>query len=89
MCFLLMFCYCLKISRDFSGKSIVVQLFVYHFLVFTCSINYMKAHVGNILEIILHGRISSVGRMFDCGVGGRGFDSRGRTSTQGLKVTEK
>lgn len=55
MGFLLMFCYCLKISRDFSGKSIVVLFFVYHFLVFTCtgSINYMKAHVGNILEIIL------------------------------------
>ena len=25
----------------------------------------------------------------DCRAGGRGFDSRGRTSTQGLKITEK
>ena len=35
------------------------------------------------------GRISSVGRAFDCRVEGRGFDSRGRNSTQGLKITEK
>ena len=35
------------------------------------------------------GRISSVGRAFDCRAGGRGFDSRGRTITQGLKMTEK
>ena len=35
------------------------------------------------------GRISSVGRAFDCRTGGRGFDSRGRTITQGLKMTEK
>ena len=25
----------------------------------------------------------------DCRAGGRGFDSRGRTDTQGLKITEK
>ena len=31
------------------------------------------------------GRISSVGREFDCRAGGRGFDSRDRTNTQGLK----
>ena len=35
------------------------------------------------------GRISSVGRVPDCRVGGRGFDSRGRTNTQSLKITEK
>ena len=35
------------------------------------------------------GRINSVGRALDCRVGGRGFDSRGRTNTQGLKITEK
>ena len=35
------------------------------------------------------GRISSVGRALDCRAGGRGFDSRGRTNTQGLKTTEK
>ena len=36
-----------------------------------------------------HGRISSVGRALDRRAGGRGFDSRGRTNTQGLKITEK
>ena len=35
------------------------------------------------------GRISSVGRAFDYRAGGRGFDSWGRTITQGLKMTEK
>ena len=35
------------------------------------------------------GRISSVGRAPDCPAEGRGFDSRGRTNTQGLTVTEK
>ena len=33
--------------------------------------------------------ISSVGRALDCREGGRGFDCRGRTNTQGLKITEK
>ena len=33
--------------------------------------------------------ISSVGRALNCRVGGRGFDSLGRTNTQGLKTTEK
>ena len=36
-----------------------------------------------------HVRISSVDRALDCRAGGRGFDSRGRRSTQGLKITEK
>ena len=27
-------------------------------------------------------------RAHDCRAGGRGFDSRGRTNTQGLKITE-
>ena len=31
----------------------------------------------------------SVGRALYCRTGGRGFDSRGRTNTQGLKITEK
>ena len=35
------------------------------------------------------GRVSSVGRAFDCREEGRGFDSRGRTNTLGLKITEK
>ena len=33
-------------------------------------------------------RISSVGRALDCRAEGRGFDSRDRTNTQGLTVTE-
>ena len=36
------------------------------------------------------GRISSVSRAPDeCSAGGRGFDSRGRANTQGLKITKK
>ena len=37
------------------------------------------------------GRISSVGRALDCRAGGRGFNSRDRTNTQGLafEMTEK
>ena len=35
------------------------------------------------------GRISSVGRVLDCRVGSRGFDSWGQTITQGAKLTEK
>ena len=35
------------------------------------------------------GRVSSVGRALDDKAGGRGFDSQGRTNTQGLKITEK
>ena len=38
---------------------------------------------------LLSGRISSVDKALDCKVEGRGFDSRGRTNTQGLKITEK
>ena len=36
-----------------------------------------------------HSRISSVGRVLNCRAGGRGFDSRDRINTQGLKMTEK
>ena len=36
------------------------------------------------------GRISSVSRAPDeCRAGGRGFDSRGRTNTQGLKINKE
>ena len=35
------------------------------------------------------GRNSSVGRAPDRGAGGCGFDSRGGTNAQGLKITEK
>ena len=34
-------------------------------------------------------RISSVGRALDCRAGGREVDSRDRTNTEGLKMTEK
>ena len=34
-------------------------------------------------------RISSDGRALDCRAGGRGFDSRDRNNTRGLKMTEK
>ena len=37
----------------------------------------------------ISGRISSVGRALDCRARGRGFNSRDRTNTQGLKMTEK
>ena len=33
--------------------------------------------------------ISSGGRALNCNVGGRGFDPRGRTYTQVLKLTDK
>ena len=36
-----------------------------------------------------HGRISSTGRVLDCRAGGHGFNSRDRTNTQALKMTEK
>ena len=38
------------------------------------------------LYTINRGRISSVGRTLDCRAGGRGFDSLGRTNTQGIKI---
>lgn len=34
-------------------------------------------------------RVSTVGTALDCRVGGRGFDSRGWSNTQSLKVNEK
>jgi len=34
-------------------------------------------------------RVSTVGTALDCRAGSRGFDSPGRTNTQGLKITEK
>ena len=40
-------------------------------------------------SIFNSGRTSSVGRALDCRTEGRGFDSRGRTNTQGLKISEK
>ena len=37
----------------------------------------------------MSGRVSAVVRALDCRAGGRGFYSRGRANTQGLKITEK
>ena len=34
-------------------------------------------------------KTSAVGRALDCSAGGHGFDSRGRTNTQYLRITEK
>ena len=34
-------------------------------------------------------KTSLVGRALDCRAGGPGFDSRGRTDTQDLKITKK
>ena len=42
-----------------------------------------------VVDLFNRGRTSSVGRALYCRAGGRGFDSRGRTNTQGLKITEK
>ena len=56
-------------------------------------LEYRSHSIGQVPYFIIssfdRGRISSVGRAFDCRAGGRGFDSRGRTITQGLKMTEK
>ena len=41
------------------------------------------------LHFSYRGRISSVGKALDCRAEDRGFDSRGRTITQGLKIVEK
>ena len=35
----------------------------------------------------INNNISSEGRAIDCRAGGRGFDSQGRTNSQGLKNT--
>ena len=54
-----------------------------HFLLVTeTNVEWMRKHDNR-------GRTSSVGRALDCRAGGRGFDSRGRTNTHGLKMTEK
>ena len=48
-----------------------------------------EVHCSLLAPLCNHGRISSVGRAHYCRAGGRGFDSRDPTSTQGLKITEK
>ena len=62
--------------------------------VFPCSIFYWAAHEGQHPVKKMRSKLTtavlaqSVERV-DCRAGGRGFDSRGRTNTQGLKLTEK
>ena len=41
------------------------------------------------LHFSYRGRIPSVGRALDCRAEDRGFDSRGRTITHGLKIAER
>ena len=43
--------------------------------------------VALLVSLNTKGKISSVGTALDCRAGGRGFDSRGQTNTQGLKIT--
>ena len=47
--------------------------------------------LGNVTEDtqLYIGSINSVGRGLNCTVGGRGYDSRDRINTPGLKITEK
>ena len=49
----------------------------------------MAAHYATSFGTVHRGRFSSFGRALDCRAGGRGFNSQGRTNTQGLKITEK
>ena len=48
----------------------------------------LKTHFYNI-KVTAAVLAQSVERVVDYRAGGRGFDSRGRTNTQGLKITEK
>ena len=59
--------------------------------VFSFLKNFVRTHVNGSQErlLITFVRISSVGRALDYRAGGRGFDSRDRSNTQGLKITEK
>ena len=52
------------------------------------TISTHKVHF-RIFTAFYRGTIISVGRALDCRAGGPGFDSRGWTNTQGLKITEK
>ena len=45
--------------------------------------------VSNTAKNDFRGSASSVGTALNCRAGGSGFDSRGRTNTQDLKITEK
>ena len=51
--------------------------------------SYLDSTLNKTNKEFNRGRISSVGRALGYRAGGRGFDSRGRTNTQGLKISEK
>ena len=82
---------CTCINYNDEPKGDIVQVISFCFVLFfsLCLwyIIFQSNYDGPF--IIDRGRISSVGGAFDCRAGGRGFDSRGRTITQGLKMTEK
>ena len=97
----LLFFYCL--NRHFNMMKADHLILIIHYLsTFYPSIRIIRTQSDNwwkifyccisillVLKMMNRGRISSVGRAFDCRAGGRGFDSRGPTNTQGLKITEK
>ena len=53
------------------------------------SISCLLTVIISLEKRLNRGRISSVGRALDCRAGGRGFDSLGRTISEGLNITEK
>ena len=55
-------------------------------LIYYC---YSKEIELDCFHVFNRSRISSVVRALDCRAGGRGFDSRDGTNTQGLKMTDK
>ena len=62
----------------------------------TCFIEISHKRVFDLKEVenlfknrFNRSRISSLDRAIDCRAGGRGFDSRDWTNTQGFKMTEK
>ena len=82
---------CAKIYLSIARWNLNITLFFVSFLINFC-LQFQGLTNNNDSFVpfpLLHGRISSVGRALDCRAGGRGFDSRGRTNTQGLKITEK
>ena len=52
-------------------------------------VRYDVDFLNNVIIGFFRGRISSLGRALDCRAEGRGFDSRDRANTQGIKITEK
>ena len=50
---------------------------------------FFMAYIYKYVYVFKRSRISSVGRALDCRAAGHLFDSRDRTNTQGLKMTEK